>query len=40
MGLHLATRVELVEPFLSMEVLERALELERGGDHMIHLEVG
>ncbi len=40
MGLHLATRVELVEPFLAMEVMERALELERQGAHVIHLEVG
>ena len=40
MGLHLATRVELVEPFLAMEVMERALELEREGAHVIHLEVG
>ncbi len=40
MGLHLASRVALVEPFLAREVMERALELERGGAHIIHLEVG
>ena len=40
MGVQFASRVELVEPFLAMEVMERALELEREGAHIIHLEVG
>jgi aspartate/methionine/tyrosine aminotransferase len=33
-------RVSSVEPFLAMEVLERALELERAGREIVHLEVG
>ena len=40
MRVRLASRVELVQPFLAMEVMERALELEREGAHIIHLEVG
>jgi aspartate/methionine/tyrosine aminotransferase len=35
-----ASRVAGIEPFLAMEVLERALELERAGAPMIHLEIG
>jgi aspartate/methionine/tyrosine aminotransferase len=29
-----------IQPFLVMEVLEKATEMERQGDHIIHLEVG
>ncbi len=40
MALRFASRVERVEPFLAMEIMERALELERDGARIIHLEVG
>jgi aspartate/methionine/tyrosine aminotransferase len=33
-------RAQAIEPFLAMEVLERALELERQGRSILHLEVG
>lgn len=33
-------RVEALPPFLAMEVLERAQDLERTGEHIIHLELG
>ena len=33
-------RADLAEPFLAMEVMERALELEREGAEIVHLEVG
>lgn len=33
-------RSQLVEPFLAMEVLERAQELERAGAQICHMEVG
>lgn len=36
----LAQRVSTVKPFLVMEVLERAQELERKGKNVIHLEIG
>jgi len=36
----IAKRAQEIAPFLAMEVLERALELERKGDHIVHLEVG
>jgi aspartate/methionine/tyrosine aminotransferase len=29
-----------IPPFIVMDVMERALELERGGDQVIHLEIG
>jgi aspartate/methionine/tyrosine aminotransferase len=29
-----------IPPFIVMEVMERALELEQGGEHVIHLEIG
>ena len=29
-----------IEPFLVMEVMEKAAEMERRGEHIIHLEVG
>jgi len=35
-----ATRAEALEPFLAMEVLERASELEREGIDIAHLELG
>ena len=35
-----ARRLQEVEPFLAMEVLERALALEREGAPVLHLEVG
>ena len=33
-------RAQSIEPFLAMEVMERALELERAGASVIHLEIG
>ena len=36
----IARRAQEIAPFLVMEVLERAGELEAKGDHIIHLEVG
>ena len=33
-------RVQSIEPFLAMEVMERALEMERAGVSVVHLEVG
>ena len=36
----IATRAQEIEPFVVMEVLERAQELEARGEHLIHLEVG
>ncbi len=33
-------RAQSIEPFLAMEVMERAFELERAGAHVIHLEIG
>ena len=35
-----AARAASIEPFLAMEVMERALELERAGARVIHLELG
>ena len=35
-----AARVERIEPFLAMEVMERALALERAGARVLHLEIG
>lgn len=35
-----ASRVKEISPFIVMEVLEKAAELERQGKHIIHLEVG
>jgi aspartate/methionine/tyrosine aminotransferase len=35
-----ATRVREIEPFLAMEVMERAFVLERAGTPVIHLEIG
>ncbi len=36
----LADRAKNIRPFIVMDVLERATELERQGKHIIHLEVG
>jgi aspartate/methionine/tyrosine aminotransferase len=33
-------RAQEISPFLAMEVLERAVELEAKGEHIVHLEVG
>jgi len=35
-----AARAATIQPFLAMEVLERALALERAGARVIHLEIG
>ena len=36
----ISKRAESISPFIVMEVLERARELERQGIDVIHLEVG
>ncbi len=36
----IADRADLIKPFIVMEVLERAHELERSGRNIIHLEIG
>ena len=36
----IARRAEELAPFMVMEVLERAREMERQGEDIIHLEVG
>ena len=36
----IAKRAQEIEPFIVMEVMERAQELEAKGEHLIHLEVG
>ena len=35
-----AARIPLIEPFLAMEVMERALAIERAGGKVLHLEIG
>jgi aspartate/methionine/tyrosine aminotransferase len=40
MPLRLADRTREIEPFLAMEVMERALALERAGARIVHLGVG
>lgn len=35
-----ASRVQEISPFIVMEVLEKAAEMEKEGKHIIHLEVG
>ncbi len=40
MSLRLAERVHGIEPFLAMEVLERAIVLEAQGARIVHLEIG
>lgn len=39
-GWKCAQRAENVTPFIVMDVLERAQELESGGKHIVHLEIG
>ncbi len=34
------TRAAEIPPFIVMDVLEAAQEMERAGEHIIHLEVG
>ncbi len=36
----LARRIQEIEPFLAVEVAERAQELERAGIDVVHLEFG
>ncbi|MBW2072273.1 MAG: pyridoxal phosphate-dependent aminotransferase [Deltaproteobacteria bacterium] len=36
----ISTRASEIRPFIVMDVLEKAQELERAGEHIIHLEVG
>ena len=36
----LADRLRAIEPFLAMEVMERAFAMEREGRRIIHLEIG
>ena len=38
--LHNTMFVEKIKPFIVMDVLERAIELEREGRSIIHLEIG
>ena len=33
-------RAQEITPFLVMDILERAKELERQGEHIIHLKIG
>ncbi|HKJ24665.1 MAG TPA: pyridoxal phosphate-dependent aminotransferase [Myxococcota bacterium] len=40
MALAFGTRHERIEPFLAMEVMERAFALERQGARVLHLEIG
>ena len=40
MAASFARRAAAIEPFLAMEVLERAQALERGGARILHLEIG
>jgi len=40
MGLVFGTRSDRIEPFLAMEVMERAFALEREGAPVLHLEIG
>jgi len=37
---HIPERIRNIKPFLAMEILERAQELEAAGRHIIHLEIG
>ena len=36
----ISRRLDGITSFIVMDVLERAHEMERGGTHVIHLEVG
>jgi len=37
---HLPPHIQALKPFLAMEIMERAQELEAQGQHIIHLEIG
>ena len=36
----ISSKAQEIPPFIVMDVLEKAQELERNGEHIIHLEVG
>ena len=36
----ISKKAQEIPPFIVMDVLEKAQELERNGEHIIHLEVG
>jgi aspartate/methionine/tyrosine aminotransferase len=40
MDARFARRIEEIQPFLAMEVMERAFAMERGGTRILHLEIG
>ncbi len=40
MPIRFAERIKEITPFLAMEVMERAFELERAGKRIVHLEIG
>ena len=40
MSFPISRRLEAIQPFLAMEVMERAFELEREGAPVLHLEIG
>jgi len=40
MTTHFAARMDAIQPFLAMEVMERAFAMERDGASVIHLEIG
>ncbi len=40
MTTHFAARMDEIQPFLAMEVMERAFAMERDGASVIHLEIG
>ena len=40
MSIAVSRRAQEITPFLVMDILERAKELERQGEHIIHLEIG
>jgi len=39
-GTMVSNKAQDISPFIVMDVLEKAQELERGGEHIVHLEVG
>ena len=36
----LPSHIQCLKPFLAMEIMERAQQLEAAGKHIIHLEIG
>ncbi len=40
MPIRFARRLDEIQPFLAMEVMERAFEIERAGDRVLHLAIG